>query len=260
MNFQNISIAREGAIAVLTIDRPKALNALNHETLHEIEAAMRELESDDAVLGIVVTGGGAKAFVAGADIREMQAMSAADAEKHARFGQSVVSLFADSRKVTIAAVNGYALGGGLEVALACDLRLASENAIMGLPEVGLGVIPGFGGTQRLARLVGAGRAKELVLTGRKLSADEAERIGLVNRVVPVEKIVDEAKALLADILKNGPVAVRLAKETIDAGLQVDLRTGLTIEEKAFGLCFATADQKEGMSAFSEKRAPAFTGK
>ncbi len=260
MNFQNISIAREGAIAVLTIDRPKALNALNHETLHEIEAAMRELESDDAVLGIVVTGGGAKAFVAGADIREMQAMSAADAEKHARFGQSVVSLFADSRKVTIAAVNGYALGGGLEVALACDLRLASENAIMGLPEVGLGVIPGFGGTQRLARLVGAGRAKELVLTGRKLSADEAERIGLVNRVVPVEKIVDEAKALLADILKNGPVAVRLAKETIDAGLQVDLRTGLTIEEKAFGLCFATADQKEGMSAFSEKRAPVFTGK
>jgi enoyl-CoA hydratase len=260
MPYENLLVERDNAIAVLTINRPKALNALNGATLRELAQALGELEADAGVHVVVVTGAGEKAFVAGADISEMASMGPLEAEAHARRGQETIGMLQRSRKVTIAAVNGYALGGGLELALACDVRLASENAILGLPEVSLSVIPGFGGTQRLPRLVGAGRAKELILTGRKIGAQEAERFGLVNRVVPREKLLDEAKNLAREMLQNGPVALRLAKEVVDEGLETDLATGLKIEEKAFGVVFSTADQKEGMKAFLEKRKPAWTGR
>ena len=253
MAYENVLVEKEAGVGVLTINRPKALNAMNHPTLGELKAAIAELEADPAVGVVIVTGAGEKAFVAGADISEMASMGAQDAEEHARFGQSVVTAFAECRKPVIAAVNGYALGGGLELALACDVRVASENAQMGLPEVSLAVIPGFGGTQRLPRLVGPGLAKELIFTGRRVKADEALRIGLVNRVVPQGELMATCKQMAQDILANGPYAVRLAKEVVDRGLEVDLDHGLDIEQKAFGLAFATRDQKEGMSAFLEKR-------
>jgi len=259
MTFHDLRIERDGAIAVLTIDRPKALNALSQATLAELTQAARELDADPGVGVVIVTGAGEKAFVAGADITEMAHFGPAQAEDHARKGQSAMAAFERAKKPIIAAINGYALGGGLELALACDIRVASENAQMGLPEVSLGTIPGFGGTQRLARAVGTGLAKELVMTGRRVKADEALRIGLVNRVVPQPQILEAAKQLARDILANGPYAVRLAKEVIDRGYETDLHTGLRLEEKAFGLTFATADQKEGMRAFTEKRKPAWKG-
>ena len=257
--YENIRVERDGAIAVLTVDRPKALNALTQATLAEITQAVRDLDRDPGVGVVIVTGAGEKAFVAGADIKEMSGFGPAQAEDHARKGQAMGAALEGLTKPTIAAINGYALGGGLELALACDMRIASENAQMGLPEVSLGTIPGFGGTQRLARAVGAARAKELILTGRRVTAAEAERIGLVNKVMPQAELLSAAKQIAHDILANGPVAVRYAKEAIDRGLQTDLHTGLGIEEKMFALTFATADQKEGMRAFTEKRKPSWKG-
>jgi enoyl-CoA hydratase len=259
MTFHDVRIERDGAIAVLTIDRPKSLNALSQATLAELTQAARELDADAGVGVLIVTGAGEKAFVAGADITEMAHFGPAQAEDHARKGQTAMAAFERAKKPVIAAINGYALGGGLELALACDIRLASENAQMGLPEVSLGTIPGFGGTQRLARAVGASLAKELVMTGRRVKADEALRIGLVSRVVPQPQLLETAKQLAREILANGPYAVRLAKEVIDRGYETDLHTGLRLEEKAFGLTFATADQKEGMRAFVEKRKPTWKG-
>lgn len=259
MSYENLLVEREAGVAVLTVNRPKALNAMNQATLAELAQAARELDADPSVHVVVVTGAGEKAFVAGADITEMASFGPLQAEEHARKGQAAVAALERMRKPVIAAINGYALGGGLELALACDIRLASENAQVGLPEVSLGTIPGFGGTQRLARAVGAALAKELVFTGRRVKADEALRIGLVNRVVPQAELLATAKQLARDILANGPQAVRLAKEVIDRGLATDFDTGLRLEEKAFGLTFATHDQKEGMKAFTEKRKPSFKG-
>ena len=259
MAYENLLVERDGPIAVLTVNRPKALNAMNQATLAELRRAIEELDADPGVGVVIVTGAGEKAFVAGADISEMAGFGPAQAEEHARKGQAAVAAFERARKPVLAAVNGYALGGGLELALACDVRLASDNAQMGLPEVSLAVIPGFGGTQRLARVVGEGRAKELVLTGRRVKADEALRIGLVNQVVPQAQLLDAAKEMARAILANGPVAVRLAKEVIHEGLATDFEHGLLLEQKAFGLVFATHDQKEGMRAFLEKRKPAWKG-
>jgi len=255
MTFVNLLIERDGPIAVLTINRPKQLNAMDKATLRELAAAAVQLDADPGVSVVIVTGAGEKAFVAGADISEMASFAPQQAEEHARFGQATVAAFERMRKPVIAAINGYALGGGLELALACDIRLASENAVMGLPEVSLATIPGFGGTQRLSRVVGTGIAKELVFTARRVKADEALRIGLVNAVVPQAELMNKAKQMASDISANGPYAVRLAKEVIDRGAQVDLDHGLDIEQKAFGLTFATHDQKEGMRAFMEKRKP-----
>jgi enoyl-CoA hydratase len=259
MDFQNLRIDHDGAIAVLTVDRPKALNAMDQATLVELQRAIEALDADPGVGIIILTGAGEKAFVAGADISEMAHFGPAQAEAHARKGQAAVGAFERARKPVIAAINGYALGGGLEIALACDIRIASENAQIGLPEVSLGVIPGFGGTQRLARVVGEGRAKELVFTGRRVKADEAFAMGLVNRVVPLPQLLESAKQMARDILANGPVAVHLAKQVIHEGLSVPLAAGLLLEEKAFGLVFATHDQKEGMKAFTEKRKPSWKG-
>ena len=259
MAYENLLLDRDGAIAVLTVNRPKALNAMSQATLAELTQAARELDADPGVGVVIVTGAGEKAFVAGADISEMAAFGPVQAEDHARKGQAAMATFERMRKPVIAAINGYALGGGLELALACDIRIASENAQVGLPEVSLATIPGFGGTQRLARAVGASMAKELVLTGRRIKADEALRIGLVSRVVPQAQLLETAKGLAREILANGPYAVRLAKEVIDRGVDTDLHAGLRLEEKAFGLTFATHDQKEGMRAFLEKRKPSWKG-
>ena len=259
MAYENLLLDRDGPITVLTVNRPKALNAMSQASLAELTQAARELDADPGVGVVIVTGAGEKAFVAGADISEMAGFGPAQAEDHARKGQVAMAAFERMRKPVIAAINGYALGGGLELALACDIRIASENAQVGLPEVSLATIPGFGGTQRLARAVGTSMAKELVLTGRRIKADEALRIGLVSRIVPQAQLMETAKQLAREILANGPYAVRLAKEVIDRGADTDLHTGLRLEEKAFGLTFATHDQKEGMKAFLEKRKPAWKG-
>jgi enoyl-CoA hydratase len=253
--WNTLRLEREGARATLTLNRPQALNALNDEVLRELATVVGALSAQPSLRAVVITGSGEKAFAAGADIREMASMGPDAAVAHARRGQRLMDEIAALPAVTIAAVNGYALGGGLELALACDLRIASENAILGLPEVGLGVIPGFGGTQRLARLVGLARAQELILTARKVPASEAERIGLVNRVVSRDKLLEEARRLVDEILANGPRAVQLAKETTRRGVETGLATGLALEREAFGLAFASEEQKEGMRAFVEKRKP-----
>jgi enoyl-CoA hydratase len=259
MTYENLLVENDGGVAVLTINRPKALNAMNQATLRELKAAIEALDADPAVQVVIVTGSGEKAFVAGADISEMAGFGPQQAEEHARRGQATVAAFERCRKPVIAAINGYALGGGLELALACDVRLASDNAQVGLPEVSLATIPGFGGTQRLSRIAGLGMALEMVMTGRRVKADEALRIGLVNRVVPQTDLLPVARQLARDIIANGPYAVRLAKEVIRRGAETDLEHGLDIEQKAFGLTFATHDQKEGMRSFLEKRKPGFKG-
>jgi enoyl-CoA hydratase len=250
---------RRGKAALLTIDRPQALNALDRPTMAELQARMEQLAQDRDVLCVVLTGAGEKAFVAGADIRAMLDLQPLDAQRHSEAGHALLKSVLRSPHVTIAAVNGYALGGGLELAMACDLRIASENAQLGLPEVGLGVIPGFGGTQRLARLVGEARALELMLTADRIPAQRALELGLVNRVVPREQLLKEAFALAERIAQNGPVAVRLAKHSLQRGLDMPLDAGLAFEAACFGACFSTHDQKEGMRAFVEKRPPRYQG-
>ncbi len=254
-----IRVTREGHIATVTVDRPERLNALDTETLRALLRTFDELAQDPSVRAIVLTGAGDRAFIAGADIAEMKDKGPAEALTFARLGQAVCSAIESAPQPVIAAINGYALGGGCEVALACDIRLASEQAVLGQPEVTLGVPPGWGGTQRLPRLVGPGLARELIFTGRRVGAEEALRIGLVNAVCPPSELLERARALAADIARNGPVAVRLAKEAIRRGLDVDLEAGLALEAQAFALAFSTADQREGMSAFLEKRAPVFRG-
>ncbi|AAM23820.1 enoyl-CoA hydratase [Caldanaerobacter subterraneus subsp. tengcongensis MB4] len=260
MEYKNIEVKIEKGIATITINRPKALNALNTETLEELENVLEVLQNDDGVKVIVITGAGEKAFVAGADISEMKDMSVFEAKKFAELGQKVFRKIELVKKPVIAAVNGYALGGGCELALACDIRIASRNAKFGQPEVGLGIIPGFGGTQRLPRIVGVSKAKELIYTGDMIDAEEALRIGLISKVVEQDKLLEEAYGIAKKIMSKGLVAVSLAKEAINKSLEVDIDSGMEYEANAFAMCFGTQDQKEGMAAFLEKRAPKFEGR
>ncbi len=255
--YQNIRIERREAVTVLFINRPQVMNAINRATLAEIGDATRAFIADPEQGALIVTGTGEKAFISGADINELAPLGPAAAEDISRFGQAVVDLLERSPKPVIAAVNGYAFGGGCELALACHMRLASENAVMGLPEVKLGIIPGYGGTQRLPRLVGPGRALELILSARNVKAEEAERIGLVNRVVPQAELLNEAVKLAQAILKNGPLAVEAALECVVRGMQLPLDQGLRFESGRFGILASSEDMHEGLNAFLEKRPAAF---
>ena len=254
-----IKVERDGALAIVTVNRPDKLNALNAQIVAELGAAMRELDRDNGVRGVVLTGAGEKAFVAGADIAELAQMTPISGIDVSRAGQDVFRALETMHKPVIAAVNGFALGGGLELALACHMRIASENAKLGLPEVKLGIIPGYGGTIRLPRLVGRGRALELMLSGEMIDAQEAFRIGLVNRVVPQAELLNTAKSLLNKIAANGPIAVALALEAVDHGFNTTTEDALRLESNLFGLLASTADMKEGMAAFLEKRKAEFKG-
>jgi len=251
--MNNLRLEVENEIAVLTIDRPKALNALNSETLTELNEVLTDIESRDDVKVVILTGGGEKAFVAGADISEMVDLSAAQATAFAMRASEPFFKLMNMRQVTIAAVNGFALGGGCEIAMSCDIRIAAENAKFGQPEVGLGIIPGFGGTQRLARLVGMGRAKELIFTCDTIKADEAYRIGLANKVVPQAELLDTAKKMAEKIISKGSYAVSVAKSAINNGYDMDIKNAVELEANLFGLTCSTHDKKEGMTAFLEKR-------
>ena len=256
----NVRVQVEGPFATVTVDRPKALNALDSRTLQELEKAAADLAGREDLRGVIVTGAGEKAFVAGADIAEMMEMDTDRARHFGALGQRVMDVIAALPVPVVAAVNGFALGGGCELALACDFIYASENARFGLPEVSLGVVPGFGGTQRLTRLVGRARAKELIFTGDVIDAAKAKEIGLVLEVVPLPQLLGQARSALERIGKKGPLAIRRAKEAIDRGADLELADGLTIERKVFADLFDSADRREGMKAFLEKRPPVFTGR
>lgn len=257
MTFENVILEKEGSLAVLTVNRPKALNALNKETLADIKAALEDIEQDAAIKVAIITGAGDKSFVAGADIAYMQNFSVQEARAFAAFGQEVFRFIELMEKPVIAAINGFALGGGCELAMACDIRLAAENAVFGQPEVGLGVTPGFGGTQRMPRLIGEGRAKELTYTAASIKADEAYRIGLVNHVYPAAELMERARKMAQKIAAQATTAVGYSKYAINKGMQVDTDTGMSIESSMFGMCFSVEDQKEGMNAFVNKRKPNF---
>lgn len=260
MEFKNILLEKDGEIGIVSINRPKALNALNSETLKELSKVIDLVANDDEVKVVILTGAGGKAFVAGADITEMKDMNAIQGREFGALGQAVFTKLEFMEKPVIAAIPGFALGGGCELAMSCDIRISSENGKFGQPEVGLGITPGFAGTQRLPRLVGKGIAKELLYTADVIDAQEAYRIGLVNKVVPAEQLLDEAKKMAKKIAAKGQLAVRLAKAAVNQGMEMDLIRGIQYEAEIFGLCFATEDQKEGMTAFVEKRKPNFQGK
>ena len=247
-------------IARLTINRPEKLNALDRQTMRDIDGAVSTAGQDPAIGVLVLTGAGDKAFVAGADIAELASQTPVEGAAYARLGQAVLSRLERLGKPSIAAINGYALGGGLELAMACTLRVASESARLGQPEVALGIIPGYGGTQRLARLVGAGRALDLILTGEPIDAREAHRIGLVNRVVPQADLAAAVETLARMLLTRGPAALRFALQAVHEGMQMNLAEGLSMEAVLFGLCCATEDMREGTQAFVEKRKPVFKGR
>jgi len=253
MEFSNIILETEGHLAILTVNRPKALNALNADTMKDLNDAIDAIAADDTIWAVIVTGAGDKAFVAGADIAFMKDLNVLQGRQWGIDGNRVFRKLESLEKPTIAAINGFALGGGCELAMVCDIRIAAKNARFGQPEVGLGITPGFGGTQRLARIVGDGVAKELIYTGAAITADEAWRVGLVNRVVELEELMATAKKLAGKIMANAPIAIKFAKEAINRGRQVDIDTAVAIEAQLFGQCFATEDQKEGMTAFVEKR-------
>ena len=259
MPERNIHVRHDEQIAILTLNRPEAKNALNVAMIQGLSAVLARLKEDGAVHGILVTGAGGS-FCAGADIAEMLAMTPLEAARFAEQGQKVMFALESAGKPVIAAVGGYALGGGLELALACDFIVASRSAVFAAPEIQLGIIPGFGGTQRLARLVGKSKAKELIFSGSRIDAAEALAIGLVNAVHEEEGFLPEATALLKKICTRGLLSLRLAKEVIDAGCDVDLKNACLMERDAFALCFSTEDQKEGMGAFLEKRKPQFKGR
>lgn len=242
----------EGAVGIVTIDRPKALNALNSEVLAELDACFDSIDTN-TIRAVILTGEGDKSFVAGADIGEMSKLSPAEGEAFGKKGNDVFRKIETFPIPVIAAVNGFALGGGCEIAMSCDIRICSDNAMFGQPEVGLGITPGFGGTQRLARIVGVGMAKQLIYTARNIKADEAFRIGLVNAIYPQEELMPAAKKMAAAIAQNAPIAVRACKKAINDGLDAKMDDAIVIEEKLFGSCFETHDQIEGMSAFLEKR-------
>jgi len=255
LTYENLILEKEDGIAIIYMNRPKALNAINDAVLKEMDVAIDEIDADPEVRVLIITGAGDKSFVAGADIAWMFKMSQPTCRKFAAFGEYVMRKLELMEKPVIAAINGFALGGGCELAMACDIRLASDKAVFAQPEVGLGVIPGFGGTQRLPRLIGEGRAKELTYTGDVINAEEAFRMGLVNHVYPAEELMDEAKKLAKKIVKKAPLAVGYAKHAIGKGMQCDLDTGMAIESDMFGNCAATEDKAEGMGAFIEKRKP-----
>ena len=254
-----VRVESDDGVAVLTVDRQEKLNALDGQVVEEIGQALLELESEGPRV-IIVTGAGERAFIAGADIRAMSAMDPIEAKRFSEIGHAAMALLDRSPIPTIAAVNGYALGGGCEVALACDIRIAAENANFGFPEVGLGILPGLGGTQRLPRLIGPALAKELIFTGRRIGAEEAHEIGLANRVVGRGEALKAAKELAAEISANGPLAGRHAKAAANRALDTDLISGLEYEADQFALLFATEDAREGMNAFGEKRKPRFEGR
>ena len=255
-----VELTREGAVAVVTVNRPEALNALNTQTNEELLAAVRKLSADGSVRAVVLTGAGDKSFVAGADIAEMKDFSAEQGRSFGALGQDVMSGIEAAPQPWIAAVNGFALGGGCELALACDIRLAAENAKFGQPEINLGITPGFGGTQRLPRAVGDGWAKYLVLSGRHIRADEALRIGLVQMVVTKAELMTQAIKLAEELAGKSPLAMRYCKAAVHAASNCDITTGQGIERDLFALAFASDDQSEGMSAFLEKRTPEFNGR
>lgn len=253
MELKNVILEKEGKIAVVTINRPNALNALNSETLKELDYVIDEIENDSNVFAVILTGAGEKSFVAGADIAEMKDMNTIEGRKFGILGNRVFRRIELLEKPVIAAVNGFALGGGCELSMSCDMRIASSNARFGQPEVGLGITPGFGGTQRLARLVGMGMAKQIIFTAKNIKADEALRIGLVNKVVEPGELMDTAKDIANTIASKAPIAVKLSKQAINRGFQCDIDTALSFESEAFGECFSTEDQKDAMTAFVEKK-------
>ena len=260
LNLENVLYDKKGGIAYVTVNRPKALNALSAPTWSDLRTAFEDARDDAAVRGVLLTGAGDKAFIAGADITGIARYNADEAELASRFGQEVLDLVENLGKPVVAAINGFALGGGCETALACTIRIAAEHAKFGQPEVKLGVLPGGGGTQRLPRLVGKGHALKLILTGGLIDAQEAWRIGLVNEVVPAADLIARAEAILNEIAANAPVAVRLALDAVNTGMDATQSAGLALEAAYFGLCAATQDKAEGTSAFLEKRAPRFQGR
>jgi enoyl-CoA hydratase/carnithine racemase len=260
LDLANVLYETKGAIAYVTVNRPKVLNALNTPTWTDLRRAFEHARDDATIRGVILTGAGNKAFIAGADISELAKVTAFEAEQSSRFGQEVLDLIENLGKPVIAAVNGFALGGGCETAMACTLRLAVETAKFGQPEVALGLIPGGGGTQRLPRLVGKGRALQLILSGDMISAEEAYRIGLVNEIVPAADLIARAEAILTKIASNAPIAIKFALEAANKGMDTSQGEGLLLEASYFGLCAATEDKREGTSAFLEKRAPQFHGR
>jgi enoyl-CoA hydratase/carnithine racemase len=259
LTLANVLYEKKGAIAYVTVNRPKVLNALDTPTWKDMRTAFEDAQNDVTVRGVILTGAGNRAFIAGADISELAHATAVEAERVSRFGQGVLDLIENLGKPVIAAVNGFALGGGCETAMACTIRIAVDTAKFGQPEVALGLVPGGGGTQRLPRLVGKGRALQLILSGEMISAQEAYRIGLVNEIVSVIDLIRRAEAILNKIAANAPIAVRFALEAASKGLETSQSEGMLIEAAYFGLCAATEDKKEGTSAFLEKRAPQFRG-
>lgn len=250
--MSNVDYRVEGSVGVVTINRPKALNALNTEVLSDLRSVFDGIDVQQ-VRAVILTGAGEKAFVAGADIGEMSTMTKEEGENFGKIGNAIFRKIETFPVPVIAAINGFALGGGCELALSCDIRICSDNAVFGQPEVGLGITPGFGGTQRLARAISVSKAKEMLFTGKSVKADEAYRIGLVNCVYPQEELMAGAMKLAQTIARNAPIAVRQCKKAVNEGLDMDLEAGLALESKLFGDCFETQDQREGMSAFLEKR-------
>jgi enoyl-CoA hydratase len=260
MTFENILLDKKNSIAYVTVNRPKVLNALNMATMDELRAAFHEIKNDAAMRVVILTGSGEKAFIAGADIGELSKHDAVSGKEYTHRGQSVLNLIERLGKPVIACINGFALGGGCEIAMACTMRLASENAKLGQPEVKLGIIPGYGGTQRLPRLVGKGIAMQLVLTGEMISAQEARRIGLVNEVTAPAELIPRAEAIAQKIIGNAPLAVQYAMEAVNHGMEMTEAEGQFLEATLFGLCCTTADMKEGTRAFLDKRPAQFRGK
>ena len=260
MAFDNLILERDGAVASVTVNRPKVLNALNAATLDELRRAALELKHDDGVRAVILTGAGEKSFIAGADINELAVQTPTSGREHALRGQHVFDLIENLGKPVIAAINGYALGGGCELAMACTLRLAADTAKIGQPEINLGILPGYAGTQRLSRLVGKGKAMELILSGAQIGAAEAERIGLVNRVVPAASLMAEARKLAGELANNAPIAMRYIIAAINKGLEMPFAEACVFEATLFGLVASTDDMREGTRAFLEKRKPEFRGK
>ena len=260
MSFENLLFDRDGAVALLTINRPQVLNALNSATIDELRRAVLDVRHDEAIRVLVITGAGEKSFVAGADINELAVQRPVEGKEHARQGQHVFDLIENLGKPVIAAINGFALGGGCELAMACTLRIAASTARLGQPEVNLGIIPGYGGTQRLARLVGKGVALDLMLTGRQVEADEALRIGLVNRVVPRESLMADVATLAGELAAKAPVAMQYIIESVNRGLEVSFDKAQFLEATLFGLVASTEDMREGTQAFLQKRKPQFKGR
>jgi enoyl-CoA hydratase len=258
--LENVLYQKKESVAYITVNRPKVLNALSHQTFVDLRAAFQNARDDAAVRGVILTGAGDKAFIAGADISELATVTAVEAAQSSNVGQEVLNLVENLGKPVIAAINGFALGGGCETAMACTIRVASETAKFGQPEVKLGLVPGGGGTQRLPRLVGKGRALQIILSGEMISAQDAYRIGLVNEVVPAAEVMARAEAILKQIFANAPLAVKYSLEAVNKGLETSQSEGLALEAAFFGLCAGTEDKKEGTQAFLQKRAPRFEGR